>query len=306
LFATISWADEKPRVGLEMEFSRTGPVAREMRPLKTDDFLALQAKALGFFQNIFKGVKTRDSNNYVYLKDEDNQSWWLEKEWVNGSQSEQDGIEIVTHPLKPIKIETFLDHYDEMLKNLQIVAGQRSALQFNLEMRSLIDGLKSVESTNDNLGVNYSQIKNLNIDKVVNLFLFCETNFAEIYGALAPKRMGRGINFYSVPYILDHEEILLDLAALPTQLRTVENVRGIFVKHDAKERSMKEIENGERAPYKFRAFNLDKFFQLRAGVKDPEWVYPAFEFRPIDTANNKTEFKANLDFVYRILALPLV
>ncbi len=250
------------KVGFESEFATVG----FMEPQWGEKQLALSKTMLEIVQGHFEGkgeIQTVPWSKYteknlkiMIYKDPLGRTWSVDPESVNTSGL--DGVEFVTPALE--SPEDF-ERYSKIL---------RSFRQSKLLMR----GLRS--SNHVTVDVSHLTQDPNNISKLVDLILTIENHWAEIYRFYDPVRYGTIINRFSVPLALDQQDLLKELAALPENQRSYNNVRNIFMKYDEKENFLRNADGSNPVrKWKYRAANYGKLFRLAPDAKG----ISAIEFR---------------------------
>jgi hypothetical protein len=288
LTAEQAWGGvSSPRMGLEIEFSEVnenGPVVDGS--LRTN-FPSWEGKFLGFIGQIFGGHLSEGQKHKILL-DRSGDKWWFDREWVN-ERGTKDGIELVSPPLGPEKRDLLIANYDRIRPELRLGPGWQTSFQINVELRDLLDGFSLSERPTEKWGISFTDIKNLDVSKVIRWLLFLELNADYIYAATAATRMGDLYNKFSIPLYFNHMPLLEELYTASKGRLSYSEARRIFLSHHKKEEGFA----GTGVPWKYRTFNIDKFFRL--SNKDPEWVYPALEIRLADTPEDSKELKRILD-----------
>ncbi|MBK9039936.1 MAG: hypothetical protein IPL83_12365 [Bdellovibrionales bacterium] len=264
-----------PRMGLEIEFSEVnenGPVVGGS--LKTN-FPSWEMKFLEFVGQIFGGHLSEGQKHKIHL-DRSGDKWWFDREWVN-ERGTKDGIELVSPPLGPEKRDLLVANYDRIRPELKLGPGWQTSFQVNVELRELLDGFSISERPTEKWGIPFSDIKNVDVSKIIRWLLFLELNADYIYAATAATRMGDVYNKFSIPLYFNHMPLLEELYTASKGRLSYLEARRIFLSHHKKEEGFA----GSGSPWKYRTFNIDKFFRL--SVENPEWVYPALEIRLADT-----------------------
>ncbi|OQW46627.1 MAG: hypothetical protein A4S09_16255 [Proteobacteria bacterium SG_bin7] len=294
----------RPRIGLETETARVNEHGKQVLvPPSEEERNQLTRQILSFWQSKFGGEikveQERDENGeleeLVSLQTIPGKAslFRVDRDWASHSKR-ADAFEIVTPPLDEKQIKIYIDNYDQLLKTTGLGAGIKTSQQFNIELREPIPGFSLNGVASENLGFSYNSVKNVNISKIVDLFLFFETHVLEMYAAIAPKRLGNIVNHFQVPMIFEHEALLKELAALPVEARTYQRVRSIFVKYNEVEDKLGDY--GDRTSWKYRPFNIRKFFE--PGQEDLSWVYPALELRIPDTVEKGADLHKLLNLIY--------
>lgn len=293
----------RPRIGLETETSRMNENRKQVLfAPKQAERDTLTKKILKFWQSKMGGTikryeaQSNGEGSYDYLQTIPNKAseFRVDADWASDLK-EADAFELVTAPLDSEQIRKFIDSYEEFLKVNSLGAGIKTSQQFNIELRELIPGFSLGGIPSEKMGVSYNSIKDVNISKVVDLFLFFETHVLEMYAAIAPKRLGNIVNHFQVPMIFEQEGLLKELAALPVESRTYQAVRNIFVKYNALEVKLNEY--GKRTSWKYRPFNIRKFFEPGKS-SDFTWLFPALELRIPDTVETGEGLHKLVNLVY--------
>lgn len=270
---------EPPRLGLEIELAIHNGAGQILEPSHLPNRDQRVEQILGFWRSVLPSLDFR-----------------VDREWVSETR-QADGFELVTPPLAPDQIKTVVENYDPFLKAAQVGPGIKASLQFNVELRNLIPGFSLAERPTEKMGISYREIQNADIRGVVRLLLFLENYALQIYAAQAPQRLGQLMSHFAMPLSLEHPELLRELRELPVENQTYENVRKIFVRHHERERALTAY--GPRTPWKYRSFNINKFFKLND--KDPEWIFPALEFRIADAPATAAELSRQTDLAYALV-----
>lgn len=269
---------EPPRLGLEIElaaYNDAGPILNWNHLPRREDRVATILK---FWQKVLPDTKFR-----------------IDKEWVSESRK-VDGFELVSPPLTPDQIKIFAEHFDQFQKESQVGPGLKASLQFNIELRNLIPGFSLTEQPTDKMGVSFREIQKANISGVVKLLLFLENYSVQIYAVQKPQRMGMLMSHFAIPMSLEQPDLLRELRDMPPENQTYEAVRQVFLNYHQKEMTLAIY--GDRSPWKYRSFNINKFFNLNA---NPDWVYPALEIRIPDSPSTGEELSRQLEFVYALI-----
>lgn len=284
LFAlSIGARAERPRLGLEVELAPYNDAGQILNPNHLPDREKRIESVLSFWRKRMPNVGFR-----------------VDKEWVSEG-SHADGLELVSPPLSPEQVELFAEHFDQFLRNVAVGPGLRGSLQFNIELRDLIPGFSLQERPTQKMGLPFQDIQNANVSEVVRLLLFLEDNYLPILVAQAPQRMGRLMSYFALPLSLEHTELLNKLRELPPEKQTYKAVRDLFLAFGEQEKQFTKY--GKRTPWKYRSFNIDKFFKLRE--QNPEWVYPAIEIRAPDAPMSREDFLIQSEFVYSLVKASL-
>ncbi|MBK8201480.1 MAG: hypothetical protein IPK68_03870 [Bdellovibrionales bacterium] len=274
-------------MGLEIEFSEVnenGPVVDGS--LRTN-FPSWEGKFLGFIGQIFGGSLSQDQKHKI-LFDRNGDKWWFDREWVN-ERDTKDGIELVSPPLGPEKRDLLVANYDRIRPELKLGPGWQTSFQVNVELRDLLDGFSLSERPTEKWGISFADIKNVDVSKVIRWLLFLELNADYIYAATAATRMGDVYNKFSIPLYFNHMPLLEELYTASKGRLSYHEARSIFLSHHKKEVGLA----GSGKPWKYRTFNVDKFFRLEE--ENLGWVYPALEIRLADTPEDSKELKRILD-----------
>jgi len=310
-FHTVAFADLiYPRIGLETELARHNKNGQILYAPSDDERAQKSRKILEFFQKIYGGTigqyqqSSRAGQLYLDHNSSEAGEFRVDRDWAS-HLGRADAFEIVAPPLNKSGIDLFVSSYDSLLAEQNLGPGHKTSQQFNIELREIIDGLSLSVRPSDRLGIATKDINNLNISKVVELFLFCERNVLNIYAALAPKRLGNLVNYFSVPMIFEHDELLMTLAEMPESERTYAKVRAVFAHFQGEEAGYAKYgetrSDGkilERTPWKYRPFNMRKFFMLQE--PNPTWIFPTLELRVPDTAESSEQLNSMLNFIYAL------
>lgn len=310
-FQTAAFANQQtpdfiiPRIGFETELARHNKNGQILYAPNNEERTEKTRQILEFLQRIYGGTfgKYPDTGQ-LYLDYNPNKTgeFRVDRDWASHLEK-ADAFEVVTPPLDGPDSDLYVNSYDKLLSEQSLGPGLKTSQQFNVELREIIPGLSLSELPSNKMGVAMKDIENLNIDQVVNLFLFCETNVLYIYAALAPKRLGNLVNYFSVPMIFEHDAFLMELAKMPKSERTYRKVRDVFVRYQSVEEDLgKYAENKDhpRTAWKYRPFNMRKLFMLNPKKPNPTWVFPALEIRPADTATNGEELDRMRQLIYAV------
>lgn len=291
----LGWADSNQRIGLEIELALHDDEGQVFETLGDSRFIEKRKAVLSYLKKIYGGQIQKQDNGFPYLSTPHSPSAFrVDSEWVG--QGGRDGLEVVTPPLFDPGLRHLSHHFDEFTHTLKLGPGFKASMQFNIELRNLIPGFELGESPPQKMGVSYQDIRHANISKVVDLLLFLELNLVEIYTAFSPQRLGYLINRFSVPLFFEHKSLLVELAEMPENMRTYENVRKVFLNHYEREKTLTDY--GDRTSWKYRSFNLEKFLKITS--KSPKWVYPALEIRIPDSPESGEELDRALDLVFAL------
>lgn len=293
---------KRPRIGFEIEFSKhnaEGPISEDVT---AETFGAQSSKMLAFWKSKVGGEIAQLRNNpWVWtLTPPDGGEFWIEPEFASHNRF-KDGYEFVTPPMAAdVTAKLLFPNYDEFLRTAEIGANSKTAAQFNMEIRDLIEGLPASARDGKSNTIPRAALENANIDGVVNLLLFLEANAMNVYAAYCPQRLGNLMNHFSLPYSLEQVELLKELAAMPKSERTYGNVRRVFQKYSDREAAAMTTDHGapSRRKWKFRAFNLEKF--LRINTDGDQTIYPVMEIRIGDTPESARELEEMTELSYRL------
>lgn len=259
-------AHSQNKVGVELEFAAT-PKAANMAADEAKVHLLSSIWTYFGKQGDFKFLSwNKYSNamgtNYVAMTDGEGRKWQVVPELMERGF---DGFELITPPLD----------WEE----------DRQALKFALqkiEKEGLFaEGYSS--STHFTFDVSHLLSDKRNVSKLVDLILFIEQHQTEIYSALAPKRYGTVINGYAVPLAVNQQELLTELAALPRDQRSFDQVKAIFHKYSEKEIAL--VGGAKTQAWKYRSVNYGKLFGL-GQFKNK--TIPAIEFRISDLVTSQS------------------
>lgn len=275
-----SYAQEDSQ-GLEFEFATVGMTD----PNWGKPHEAIGAEVLKTVRDYYGGggqieVKFHKKTEFrtltrVEYKDPSGHIWQIVPERVNTTGD--DGLEFVTPPLDEKGRADLKTILKEIKKKKIVMRGKRS-------------------SSHDTFWVG-----DLTVDQQVNLILFIENHWPEIYRLLSPTRYGNIVNYFSIPLAADQQDLLQELSDLPSSKRTEANVTAIFKKYEAREMELKTDEGKERPDriWKYRAANYGKAFGLIPG-KSPLKV---FELRIADLILDESELDILTDLVSKVKAI---
>lgn len=285
LLQATAYADNViiPRIGYETELARQNSSGQILIAPSKDDRAQLTLKILQTLQQTFGGnIESGKYGPFLKQRADKAGAFRIDADWASDLE-QADAFELVTPPLDKDESDLYVANYDRILQETNLGPGLKTSQQYNIEVRELIEGLSLTVRPSDRLGIAVKDINNLNISKVVDYFLFCEVNVLYIYAASAPKRLGNLVNYFAVPMLFEHYELLKELAAMPEDMRTYQNVRAVLVKYKDLEEELGKYSQTKhgRTPWKYRPFNLRKLFFW--DERDAAWVYPAIENRVPDT-----------------------
>ena len=167
-----------------------------------------------------------------------------------------DGVELVTPPLRGAADErALIETNRDLLKGGVYRRGYSSSGHITYDVSDLIS-------------------KDGDASRLVDAILFIEMSWPKLFAAASPYRYGTIVNRFTVPLAVDQPELLNELAALPREKRSFENVRAVFQRHHAAEVA---LTGAPMNAWKMRAANYGKLFGLQQGFEDKS--LPVIEFR---------------------------
>jgi hypothetical protein len=246
-------------VGFEIEMA--SPEVRASDPSKIEDkyySIPLDIIRNTVFQGQGSDVRVQIIPNdprrlkFGEYDDPSGRKWKVMPEWTNSLKA--DGFEFVSAPLARNEIPSFFEAVEAVISTGQYGVGSQSGFHVNVDVSHHIEAGEIRPSTN--------------VTKLVDLILYLESHIIEIYAALSPKRSGTIINRFNVPLAANQQNLLRELADLPSDRRTFQRVKDVFEKHHETEiELMTGLFDGDREraiknAYKYRAFNYRKLFGL--------------------------------------------
>ncbi|MFI5350099.1 MAG: HEAT repeat domain-containing protein, partial [Elusimicrobiota bacterium] len=170
-----------------------------------------------------------------------------------------DGVELVTPPLRGAADErALIETNRDLLKGGVYRRGYSSSGHITYDVSDLIS-------------------KDGDASRLVDAILFIEMSWPKLFAAASPYRYGTIVNRFTVPLAVDQPELLNELAALPREKKSYENVRAIFQRHHAAEVA---LSGAPMNAWKMRAANYGKLFGLQQGYEEKS--LPVIEFRIAD------------------------
>jgi hypothetical protein len=224
------------------------------------------------------------------MKDEQGRIWTVVPEKMNGEAF--DGLELVTPPLgSRADLIKFARVIDSIRSSGLFRRGASSSTHFTFDVSHLLGGpvLKGEPK--------WEYMRDRNISRFVDLVLFLEMNMDAIFGVLQPKRYGQTVNTHIVPLAVNQKELLKQLAELPDDKRTFEQVRNVFQSFDSYEKML--VKKPAVHAWKFRAVNYGKLLGL--GPFAGEDRLPVIEIRVSDLIEHGERLEAVARFMMQLI-----
>ncbi len=178
-----------------------------------------------------------DGMRSAVLTDAKGRIWKAVPEYVD-SRKRKNGLELVSPPLTQ--------------ENVKLAQGARLELR-----RDFIAGIRS--SGHMTYDVSHLVAPNLDATRLVDLIVYIENHWPEIYSALGPSRYGTILNRFAVPLAVNQQELLTDLSRL--QDRHLPRVAELFARYEERERWL--LRDLDAIPFKTRAASYRKIFDAK-------------------------------------------
>jgi hypothetical protein len=183
--------------------------------------------------------------------DEQGRVWQVVPEYINNNGI--DGYEFVTPPLET---EADLQQLRQAISNIE-------------NTKSF--GRGNMSSSHVTFDVSRYIKPNGDASDLVDLILYVESHWPEIYAGVNPKRYGRTMNSFAVPLAANQRDLLKEISDLPRERRTLGELEKIFRKFDDDEF---DLVSHWKDAFKYRAANYRKLFGFSGEKK-----LPVIEFR---------------------------
>lgn len=230
-------------VGIECEYDSS-----KINPFETQS--QGQIHLLELVQSLFPGgdILLKPWNKYpealdteyAMFIDELGREWKVVPEMM--SPNIYDGYELVSPPLTSNSdLEKLASILDLIHVSGRFISGKYSSTHYTADVSDLKD-------------------ENDDVTKFINLILFIENNIIKIYNIIQPQRYGTIMNEFAVPLSFNQRELLFELAKLPKNKRSYNDLRDLFLKYQDRELQI----SGNRTDnlWKLRAFNYAKFLNI--------------------------------------------
>ncbi len=262
------------RIGLEMEFGTVGVLSPRWGEVQIEIARKTFRELIPFFGGNESSIFLEDWAKHPQFKKivyRPREGFEFEIVPESVSSSGVDGLELVSPAF---------DNKEDLLKFHEAIKALKSK-------RLIRRGLKS--SNHQTFDISHLMQEGQQ-DRLFDLILFIESNWSNIYRYVNPQRYGTIINRFGVPLAANQQSLLKELAQVPRRQRTLNKLKEIFEKYNARELEIQGGRGNEAKMWKYRAANYGK---LLNGV-------PVLEFR-IPDLDLGTDWLLNMNFLSQVI-----